>query len=276
MPMEGAFHHLIASYQRQDKRSKGNGCAIQHDFMLLIVRKKLLVWLKNGVSPWSLKKKRHRKVRQLFDDFNADEKLQDRERLFEVDVFKANGDVITTQLKNRFDIVLSSTNLGGRNSLVVKVTDLSHEFVPCTPEDLQCRGGRCPLNMSKPKYPPIGVWKLGKTATAGSDVLNLNVQFSMTFSDICGRIPAGECCLPNGQAFVAYPHRPMTLHSSTENSLAVLNHKILEANSQVQNVKLGGHQTCLSINRLWHELCDMLRRLVGTTAPGHHDCSIQE
>ncbi|GFS78963.1 uncharacterized protein TNCV_4342011 [Trichonephila clavipes] len=64
-------------------------------------------------------------------------------------------------------------------------------------------------------------------------------------------------------------HRPMTLHSPTENSLAVLNHKILEANSQVQNVKLGGHQTCLSINRLWHELCDMLRRLVGTTAPGH-------
>ncbi|GFV47996.1 hypothetical protein TNCV_4150821 [Trichonephila clavipes] len=42
----------------------------------------------------------------------------------------------------------------------------------------------------------------------------------------------------------------MTLHSPTENSLAVLNHKILEANSQVQNVKLGGHQTCLSINRL--------------------------
>ncbi|GFU09527.1 uncharacterized protein TNCV_2089841 [Trichonephila clavipes] len=68
----------------------------------------------------------------------------------------------------------------------------------------------------------------------------------------------------------------MTLHSPTENSLAELNHKILEANSRVQNVKLGGHQTCLSINRLWHELCDMLRRLVGTTAPGHHDCSIQE
>ncbi|GFT86210.1 uncharacterized protein TNCV_3257791 [Trichonephila clavipes] len=101
----------------------------------------------------------------------------------------------------------------------------------------------------------------------------------MTFSNNCGRISAitrGECCLPNGQAFVAYPHRPMTLHSPTENSLAVLNHKILEANSQVQNVKLGGHQTGLSINRLWHELCDMLRRLVGTTAPGHHDCSIQE
>ncbi|GFY26667.1 uncharacterized protein TNCV_2879951 [Trichonephila clavipes] len=69
---------------------------------------------------------------------------------------------------------------------------------------------------------------------------------------------------------------PMTLHSPTENSLAVLNHKILEANSQVQNVKLGGHPTCLSINRLWHELWDMLRRLVRTTAPGHHDCSIQE
>ncbi|GFV97818.1 uncharacterized protein TNCV_2021331 [Trichonephila clavipes] len=68
----------------------------------------------------------------------------------------------------------------------------------------------------------------------------------------------------------------MTLHSLTENSLAVLNHKILEANSQVQNGKLGGHPTCLSINRLWHELCDMLRSLVRTTAPGHHDCSIQE
>ncbi|GFV70868.1 hypothetical protein TNCV_3626341 [Trichonephila clavipes] len=54
----------------------------------------------------------------------------------------------------------------------------------------------------------------------------------------------------------------MTLQSPTENSLAVLNHKILEAHSQVQNVKLGGHQTCLSINRLWHEPCDMLRRLV--------------
>ncbi|GFY19931.1 hypothetical protein TNCV_2146241 [Trichonephila clavipes] len=50
----------------------------------------------------------------------------------------------------------------------------------------------------------------------------------------------------------------MTLHSPTENCLAVLNHKIVEANSQVQNVKLGGCQTCLSINRLWHELCDML------------------
>ncbi|GFU95812.1 uncharacterized protein TNCV_4904041 [Trichonephila clavipes] len=68
----------------------------------------------------------------------------------------------------------------------------------------------------------------------------------------------------------------MTLHSPTENSLAVLNHKILGANSQDQNVTLGGHQTCLSINRLWHELCEILRRLVGTTAPGHYDCSIQE
>ncbi|GFW52402.1 hypothetical protein TNCV_2796601 [Trichonephila clavipes] len=40
--------------------------------------------------------------------------------------------------------------------------------------------------------------------------------------------------------------------------------------------EIGDHQTCLSINRLWQELCDMLRCLVGTTAPGHHDCSIQE
>ncbi|GFT93961.1 hypothetical protein TNCV_2133451 [Trichonephila clavipes] len=54
----------------------------------------------------------------------------------------------------------------------------------------------------------------------------------------------------------------MTLNSPTENSLAAFNHKILEANSQVQNVKLGGHQTCLSINPLWHELCDMLAVLL--------------
>ncbi|GFV99110.1 hypothetical protein TNCV_1510861 [Trichonephila clavipes] len=86
----------------------------------------------------------------------------------------------------------------------------------------------------------------------------------MTFSNICGRISAitRRMLSSNGKAFVAYPHRPMTLHSPTENSLAVLNHKILEANSlQVQNVKLGGHPTCLSINRLWHELCDMLRQI---------------
>ncbi|GFU00227.1 uncharacterized protein TNCV_801951 [Trichonephila clavipes] len=112
-----------------------------------------------------------------------------------------------------------------------------------------------------------------RTATAGSDVVQSGRQFSMTFSNICGRISAiaRRMLSSNGQAFVAYPHRSLTLHSPTENSLAVL-----EANSQVQNVKLGGHQTCLSISRLWHELCDMLRRLVETTAPGHHDCSTQE
>ncbi|GFX52357.1 uncharacterized protein TNCV_4323751 [Trichonephila clavipes] len=55
-----------------------------------------------GITP-EFQNKRHRKVGQFFDDFNADEKLQDRERLFEVDVFKANVDVITTQLKNRFE-----------------------------------------------------------------------------------------------------------------------------------------------------------------------------
>ncbi|GFW08662.1 hypothetical protein TNCV_2776812 [Trichonephila clavipes] len=54
-----------------------------------------------GITPEFEKK--DRKVRQFFDDFNADEKLQDRERLFEVDVLKANVDVITTQLKNRFE-----------------------------------------------------------------------------------------------------------------------------------------------------------------------------
>ncbi|GFV96269.1 hypothetical protein TNCV_2812461 [Trichonephila clavipes] len=131
--------------RRQDKRSKGNGCAIQHDFVLLTVsltsienlrnhfakeRKNLLVWLRNGLSPRSLKKKRDRKVRQFFDDFKADEKLQDRERLFEVDVFKANVDIITTQLKNRFEsmngIYKSFSFLSPKN-IVSTANDLSYK-----------------------------------------------------------------------------------------------------------------------------------------------------
>ncbi|GFU68155.1 hypothetical protein TNCV_248191 [Trichonephila clavipes] len=86
------------------------------------------------------------------------------------------------------------------------------------------------------------------TATAGSDVVQSDVQFSMTFSNICGRISAitRRMLSSKWSAFEAYPHRPMTLHSPTENSLAVLNHKILDSNSQVQNVKLCGHQTCLN------------------------------
>ncbi|GFT60470.1 hypothetical protein TNCV_1965861 [Trichonephila clavipes] len=54
----------------------------------------------------------------------------------------------------------------------------------------------------------------------------------------------------------------MTLHSSTENSLAGVKSQDLGGQFTGQNVKLGGHQTCFSINRLWHELCDMLRRLL--------------
>ncbi|GFU00471.1 uncharacterized protein TNCV_4953851 [Trichonephila clavipes] len=117
------------------------------------------------------------------------------------------------------------------------------------------------------------------TATAGSDVVQSGRPiFDDFFQHLWPYINnnTANVVFQMVKLFVAYPHRPMTLHSTTKNGLAVLNHKILEANSQVQNVKLGGHQTCLSINRLWHELCDMLRRLVGTTAPGHHDCSIQE
>ncbi|GFU37076.1 uncharacterized protein TNCV_1554821 [Trichonephila clavipes] len=96
--------------------------------------------------------------------------------------------------------------------------------------------------------------------------------------DALGRRVAGYQLHPQTLQEVkkALLEESMTLHSPTENIPAVLNLKILEANSQVQNVKLGGHQTYLSINRLWHELFDVLRRLVGTIAPGHHDCSIQE
>ncbi|GFY28743.1 hypothetical protein TNCV_3441101 [Trichonephila clavipes] len=81
---------------------------------------------KNGVSPRNLKK-RDRKVRQFFDDFNADEKLQDRERLFEVDVFKGNVDVITTQLKNRFESMngmYKSFSLLSPKNIVSTINDL--------------------------------------------------------------------------------------------------------------------------------------------------------
>ncbi|GFV18391.1 hypothetical protein TNCV_2332071 [Trichonephila clavipes] len=69
----------------------------------------------------------------------------------------------------------------------------------------------------------------------------------------------------------------MTSHSPTENSLAVLNHKILEANSPDPKREIRRSPN-VSFNKsiVARELCDMLRRLVGTTAPGHHDCLTQE
>ncbi|GFY17742.1 uncharacterized protein TNCV_1074771 [Trichonephila clavipes] len=115
------------------------------------------------------------------------------------------------------------------------------------------------------------------TATAGSDVVQSGRPiFDYFFQHLWPYIGNDTANVVFQMVKRLWLIRTITLHSPTENSLAVLNHKILEANSQVQNVKLGGHQTCLSINRLWYELCDMLRRLVATTAPGHHDCSIQE
>ncbi|GFX11188.1 hypothetical protein TNCV_4424471 [Trichonephila clavipes] len=55
-----SFHHLIiVSYPRQDKISKGNGCAIQHDFILLTVRyvgfsliEQICILKKPGVNDW--------------------------------------------------------------------------------------------------------------------------------------------------------------------------------------------------------------------------------
>ncbi|GFV07548.1 hypothetical protein TNCV_1701841 [Trichonephila clavipes] len=71
-------------------------------------------------------------------------------------------------------------------------------------------------------------------------------------------------------------HSPNDLHSPTENSLAVLNHKILEANSQVQNVKIRRSPNVSFNKPIVAQARDMLRRLAGTTASGHHDCSNQE
>ncbi|GFU79752.1 hypothetical protein TNCV_3076331 [Trichonephila clavipes] len=90
-----------------------------------------------GSTPEFEKKRDTEKLRQFFDDFNADEKLQDRKRLFEVDVFKANVDVITTQLIKSFSFlspknIVSTTNdlLYNEASNLQKVysLDLSSEF----------------------------------------------------------------------------------------------------------------------------------------------------
>ncbi|GFX86979.1 hypothetical protein TNCV_1530681 [Trichonephila clavipes] len=84
---------------------------------------------KQGITP-EFEKKRHRKVRQFFDDFNADEKLQDRERLLEVDVFKANVDVITTQLKNRYEsmnVIYKSFSFLSRKNIVSTTNDLLYD-----------------------------------------------------------------------------------------------------------------------------------------------------
>ncbi|GFV66284.1 uncharacterized protein TNCV_2736981 [Trichonephila clavipes] len=79
-----------------------------------------------GITP-EFEKKRHRKVRQFSDDFNAGEKLQDRERLFEVDVFKVNIDVIATQLKNHFESmngIYKSFNFLSPKNIVSTTNDL--------------------------------------------------------------------------------------------------------------------------------------------------------
>ncbi|GFT17346.1 hypothetical protein TNCV_4806341 [Trichonephila clavipes] len=67
-------------------------------------------------------------------------------------------------------IIYASVAAPGRESLAVNVTDSlleCHEFEHSTIEDLPCRGGRCPLNKSMFKRPPVGtVWKLGEGVPA--------------------------------------------------------------------------------------------------------------
>ncbi|GFV27814.1 uncharacterized protein TNCV_1945611 [Trichonephila clavipes] len=127
--------------------------------------KKLLVWLKSGVSPRSLKK-RDRKVRQFFDDFNADEKLQDRERLFEMDVFKVNVDVITTQLKNRFEsmngIYKSFSFLSPKN-IVSSTNDLLYN-------EVSNRQKVCSLDLPSEYSNPI----MSLKAVFSEDLIKLN------------------------------------------------------------------------------------------------------
>ncbi|GFV16981.1 hypothetical protein TNCV_1426811, partial [Trichonephila clavipes] len=103
------------------------------------------------------------------------------------------------------------------------------------------------------------------TATAGSDVVQSGRPIFDDFSNICGRISAitRRMLSSKWSSVVAYLHSPMPLHSPTENSLAVLNHKILEANSQCPkreirrspNVSFNKSIVCTSC-------VDILRRLL--------------
>ncbi|GFV33428.1 hypothetical protein TNCV_139021 [Trichonephila clavipes] len=79
-----------------------------------------------------------------------------------------------------------------------------------------------------------------RTATAGSDVVNLDVGFSMTFQHLwpyIGNNTANVVFQMVKRLLLIRIDMSMTLHGPTENSLAVLNlYKIL-GQLQVQNVK---------------------------------------
>ncbi|GFV22373.1 hypothetical protein TNCV_2169281, partial [Trichonephila clavipes] len=57
------------------------------------------------------------------------------------------------------------------------------------------------------------------TATAGSDVVQSRRPIFDDFSNICGRISAitRRMLSSKWSSACGYPHRPMTLHCSTEN-----------------------------------------------------------
>ncbi|GFT32184.1 hypothetical protein TNCV_1034651 [Trichonephila clavipes] len=126
-----------------------------------------------GIAP-EFEKKRHRKVRQFFDDFIVDEKLQDREQLFEVDVFKANVDVITTQLKNRFEsmngIYKSFNFLSPKNS-VSTTNDLLYNEV----SNLQ-------------------VYSLNLSSEFSNQIMSLKAVFSEDLIKLNSIKDLGNCC----------------------------------------------------------------------------------
>ncbi|GFU70415.1 hypothetical protein TNCV_3442321 [Trichonephila clavipes] len=71
--------------------------------------------------------------------------------------------------------------VSGRGSLVVKVTDswpACHEFELCTAEDQQCTEGRCTLNKSRLKRPPVV--HAGEGDTNSSVVLVTYPRFKIT------------------------------------------------------------------------------------------------
>ncbi|GFV88451.1 hypothetical protein TNCV_1242641 [Trichonephila clavipes] len=77
----------------------------------------------------------------------------------------------------------------GRDNLVVKVTDswpVYHEFEPSTVEDPPCRG-RCMLNMSKLKCPPV-VGKLGEGDASSGDGMKETVMVLLYMGQAVGEM----------------------------------------------------------------------------------------
>ncbi|GFX49727.1 hypothetical protein TNCV_3072801 [Trichonephila clavipes] len=102
---------------------------------------------------------------------------------------------------------------------MVKVTEsrlACHEFQPRTAEDPPCRGGRCVLNMSRLKRPPVGgLWKLSERMSA--QVSSLSLDHSSKLRDPSPKSPrVAEYCDVNIYSLIHLSHCSGKRHSISD------------------------------------------------------------